>query len=204
MNEQITPTGARTTQFADGLPRRSWTVAEFEKLATAGIFTGNDVNGERLELLGGEIVPMSPKGPRHEVVRTELTHFWYRSRASTYKIANETPLTLGDDTQPEPDLVVFPADLSAPDLTADAILLVVEVADTSYDKDTQTKAQLYASAGIQDYWVINAATLVTTIFRNPSASGFQSRTKHTPDQTVTPLRAPELALALNELGLAEK
>src|ERR1700704_6363306 len=69
MNEIFTPAPRRpTTQAADGLPRWCWTVAEIEKMAATGIFHEN----ERFELLGGEIVPMSPKGRRHEIVRIEL------------------------------------------------------------------------------------------------------------------------------------
>lgn len=204
MNEYITPTSTRTTQFADGLPRRSWTVAEFEKAGMFGLFAGNGLEDERLELLGGEILPMSPKGSRHELVRNELLVFWYRNRNSKAKIVGKTPIKLSEDTLPQPDLIVVPPNVRLSNLEAANVLLVVEVADTSLLKDTQTKAQLYAAAGIQDYWVIDAATLATTIFRNPSATGFQSRTQYAPDQTMTPLRAPELALALNELGLAQE
>jgi Uma2 family endonuclease len=70
MNEIFIPAQKRpTTQAADGLPRWRWTVAEVEKLAAAGLFHED----ERFELLGGEIVPMSPKGNRHEILREELS-----------------------------------------------------------------------------------------------------------------------------------
>ena len=80
MNEQIPRSGVRTTQFAHALPRRSWTVDEFNKLIAMGLFEGDGINGERLELLGGEIVAMSPKGSRHELMRTELHHRTHISR----------------------------------------------------------------------------------------------------------------------------
>lgn len=201
MNEQIPQTSVRTTQFADGLPRRSWTVAEFEKAAMLGLFAGDGLEDERLELLGGEILPMSPKGSRHELVRNVLLVFWYRNRSSNANIVGETPVTLSDDTQPQPDLIVVPPNINLSDIMADAVLLVVEVADTSLAKDTHAKAQLYAAAGVRDYWVINAATLVTTFFREPTDAGYQSRADFTRDETLTPLGAPELALALKELGI---
>src|SRR5580692_4380084 len=69
MNEIFFPAPERpTTQAAEGLPRWCWAVAEIEKLAAAGFFREN----ERFELVGGEIVPMSPKGIRHEIIREEL------------------------------------------------------------------------------------------------------------------------------------
>ena len=201
MNEQIPQTKVRTTQFADGLPRRCWTVAEIAKLWNLGIFGGVDRPHERFELFQGEIVPMSPKGLRHELIKIRLSDFWYRNRSTPYTIAAETPLTLRDDTQPQPDLVVLPANFLSQGITPGTVLLVVEIADTSLAKDTRYKAGIYASAGVRDYWVINAATLVTTVFRDPTEKGYQSRAEFTPDQTLTPLDAPELALALNDLGL---
>ena len=61
-----------TTQAAEGLPRRRWTVAEIEEMTRLGVFLEDD----RFELIGGEIVPMNAKGIRHEVLKMELTHFW--------------------------------------------------------------------------------------------------------------------------------
>jgi hypothetical protein len=70
MNELFAPPPRRpTTRAADGLPRWCWTVAEIEQMSAAGFFNEYD----QFELLGGEIVPMSPKGRRHEIVREELT-----------------------------------------------------------------------------------------------------------------------------------
>lgn len=201
MNEQIPQSSVRTTQFADGFPRRSWRVDEFNKLAAMELFEGDGINGERLELLGGEIVAMSPKGSRHELVRNTLLVFWYRNRNSRASILGETPVLLDDISQPLPDLMVLAPGIELSDVKADADLLVVEVADTSLAKDTGPKAQLYAAAGIRDYWVINAETLVTTVFRDPSDAGYRSRTDVTPDQTLTPLAAAELAIALDELGI---
>lgn len=201
MNEQIPQSSVRTTQFADGLPRRSWTVDEFNTLVEMGLFEGDGINGERLELLGGEIVAMSPKGSRHELVRNTLLAFWYRRRSSSAGIVGETPVRLDDTSQPLPDLTVLAAGVELADVKADDVLLVVEVADTSLTKDTGHKAKLYAAAGIRDYWVIKAETLVTTVFRDPSDAGYRSRTDVAPDQTLTPLAAPELAIALDELEI---
>src|SRR5260370_23164188 len=75
MNELFSPAQQRpTTQTADGLPRWRWTVAEIERLTAAGYFHEDD----RLELLGGEIVPMSPKGRRHEIIRLKLGYRFTR------------------------------------------------------------------------------------------------------------------------------
>ena len=70
MNRPLSP----TTTAAEGMPRRRFTVAELEEMTAAGIL----LEDERIELIGGEVVPMSPKGNQHEVVKTALTHYWSR------------------------------------------------------------------------------------------------------------------------------
>ena len=118
------PTPA-TTQVADGLPRRAWTVDEVERMVEMGILC----EPEPFELIGGELVAMAPKDRRHEVLRTELALYWGTRLGRELKIASETPLRLGKHDAPEPDLIVFPASLLAPDVRADTVLLVVEVAE---------------------------------------------------------------------------
>src|ERR1700676_888138 len=95
MNEIFTPARRPpTTQAADGLPRWCWTVAEIEKMAATGFFHEN----ERLELLGGEIVPMSPKGRRHDIVREELSFRFTRLVPSGVFVASEPQFNLTPDT----------------------------------------------------------------------------------------------------------
>jgi Uma2 family endonuclease len=77
MNEQLRrPDLSMTTQAAEGLMRRRWTVAEIEEMVRAGILTED----EHFELIGGEVVPMSPKGIRHERVKGTLAEYWYPRR----------------------------------------------------------------------------------------------------------------------------
>jgi Uma2 family endonuclease len=128
-----------TTQVADGLPRRAWTVDEVERMVEVGILR----EPEPFELIGGELVAMAPKDRRHEVIRTELALYWGDRRGRDLKIASESPLRLGKHDAPEPDLIVFPASLQAPDVRADTVLLVVEVADLSLPVDLGTKAPRY-------------------------------------------------------------
>jgi hypothetical protein len=86
MNEIFVPLRRRPpTQAADGLPRWRWTVAEVEKLAAAGFFH----HDERMELLGGEIVPMSPEGRRHQTLRIELLDRLYRRAPPELIVAPE-------------------------------------------------------------------------------------------------------------------
>jgi Uma2 family endonuclease len=187
-----------TTQVADGLPRRAWTVDDVERMLQSGILR----EAEPFELIGGELVAMAAKSRQHEVLRTELALFWTDRRARDIKIASETPLRLGEHDAPEPDFIVYPAHLHAPDARGDTVLLVVEIGDTSLVNDLETKAPRYAAAGVREYWVINARSLVTTVHREPRPAGEYSYCeKFEGTDTLTPVLAPSLAVRLRDLDL---
>ena len=199
MNERFTlPPQRPTTQAADGLPRWCWTVAEIERLAAAGFFSEYD----QFELLGGEIVPMmSPAGRRHETVRLELGHRMARLAPEDVMVAQEPQFNLGPDTFVKPDILVHPHAIKTYDLQGADALLVVEVAETSLSYDLKTKLPLYALHGVPEYWVINAATLMTTVHRQPEGNTYAVAEEVSPDARLVPSRAPELAISLGELDL---
>src|SRR5688572_13895954 len=105
MNQLSRQPGTRaTTQAAEGVPRLRWTLAEFERLTELGIFTEED----RIELVGGELVPMSPKGNRHELVRDDLTDLLIRQLPPEVRLASEIGWRPDADTYLEPDMLVYP------------------------------------------------------------------------------------------------
>ncbi len=170
MNEQLRPRSLpATTQAAEGLPRRRWSVAEIEEMVAKGIIAED----ERFELIGGEVVPMSPKGARHEVVKIALNRFFQRAAPEHLEIAPETTLRLDEDTFVEPDFCVYPRGLDLDSLDGAAVLLAVEVADTSLAYDLGRKLETYAAYGIREVWVINANSLATRISREPSRQGYR-------------------------------
>ena len=198
MNELLrSPSLPGTTQAAEGMLRRRFTVAEIEAMVARGII----LEDERIELIGGEVVPMSPKGRRHEIIRTELAFYMTRQAPPGVKVAAEAQLNLNDDTYLVPDILVYPATTKVPDVRGPSALLVIEVADTSLDYDLNTKVGTYAAHGVREYWVINAKTLATRVHRRPSASGYGDVTELAADTTLTPEAAPRLAVRLNDLDL---
>jgi Uma2 family endonuclease len=172
-------------------------VEEVERMLEAEILR----EPEPFELIGGELVAMAAKNRQHEVLRTELGLYWADRRSRDLKIASGTPLRLSDYDAPEPDFIVYPASLRAPDVRAGTVLLVVEVADASLAIDLNTKSQRYAASGVREYWVINARTLVTTVHREPQSSGYADRRELAPTDLLTPLLASSLKVRLAELDL---
>ena len=198
MNEIAYPARAsRTTQAAEGLPRWRWTTAELVRLTELGAFTAED----RFELIGGEIVPMSPVGRRHEVL-AEMIEEHFRSKASAdVRIVNERQFNLADDTYCKPDIFVRPAAIRSYDVRGDAVLLVVEVSASSLAFDLSTKAALYARHGVREYWVIDAATLVTSVHRGPGPDGYAEKRAFAATDMLTPVLVPALAVRLADLTL---
>lgn len=187
----------RTTQAAEGQPRWRWTTAELLRLADLGAFDGED----QFELIGGEIVPMSPNARRHEVLREELEQLLRRLAFSEFKIVGEPQLNLTDDTYTKPDLLVRPAGVRTPDVRGETALLVIEVADSRLTYDLGTKAALYATHGVRDYWVIDARQMVTKVHRQPSDTGYSYIREVEGTDTLVPLLAPALPVRLADLDL---
>jgi Uma2 family endonuclease len=198
MNEHFTfPPRRPTTQAAEGLPRWRWTVAEIERLAAEGIFSEFD----KFELLGGEIVPTSPKGRRHELVCEELAFRFTKLAPRGIFVASEPQLNLSADTYTQPDILVRPVGIKTPDLRGSDAFLLVEVADSSLAYDLKTKAPLYALNGIPEYWVINALTLMVTVHLRPDRSVYTATEEFPPTERLVPSLVPALVVSLNELDL---
>ena len=196
MNEFIRPaSGNRTTQAAEGLPRWRWTTAELVRLADMGAFQAED----RFELIGGEIVPMSPVGRGHEVVAEQIEDALRARAGETIRVRTERQLNLTEDTYCKPDIFVHLADIRSPDLRGSTVLLVVEVAASSLSFDLGTKAATYARHGVREYWVVDAATLATTVHRAPSADGYGDTRTVLASDTLVALLVPELSIRLADL-----
>jgi Uma2 family endonuclease len=198
MNAPLRPaTLPATTQAAEGLPRRRWTVAEIEELTRTGFFLEDD----RFELIGGEIVPMNARGIRHELLKTALIRHWVRAAPDHILLAPETTFRMSEDTFVEPDFVFYRRSDGLAALSPRTALLAVEVADTTLGFDLGRKARLYANFGVRELWVIEANQLTTHIHRAPGIDGYTQISKVNGDERLVPDFAPELAVVLNELEL---
>jgi Uma2 family endonuclease len=164
--------------------RHRLTVADFRRMGEVGILGPDD----RVELIAGEIIDMSPIGSLHaalvRAIATALTHH-VREQAL---LAIQDPLALTDTSQPQPDLAVLRprADFYAAAHPGPAdVLLVIEVADTTLAFDLDVKVPLYAAAGIPEAWVIEAASRRTHVFRRPVNGRYTERHVVEPDSEVT-------------------
>lgn len=185
------------TQAADGMPRRCFSVAEIEEMVRVGIIDAD----ERFELIGGEVVPMSPKGARHEWIKIELNRFFQRAAPDHLAVAPETTLRLDRHTFVEPDFCVFRRDLPLSALDGGAVLLAVEIADSSLSYDKGRKIGVYAAYGVREVWVLDAKRATIWVHRRLGAQGYAEIREYPADVSVAPMLAPELALSLSEIGV---
>ena len=196
MNEfRPIPRQRQTTRAADGLPRLKWTIEEFDSLAQHGFLTEDD----RIELIGGELVPMSPKGNRHELVRDELHDFLVRRLTEHVRLSSEIGWRPDSHTYLEPDIIVYPSGFVGISVPPREILFLIEVADSSLRFDLDRKAKIYAGLGVREYWVIDANSLDTTVHRAPQGENYSDIRVVGKNDVVTPVLLPALAVSLGAL-----
>ncbi len=132
-----------------GEPRRRLARTEYERLVDAGSF-----EGERVELLYGEILEMAPTGPDHDATVDRLNELLVLRLAGRARVRTQGSFAVGNHSEPVPDLVVLER-RDYDDAHPTSAHLVIEVARTSLRRDRGPKSALYAEAGIPEYWVVN-------------------------------------------------
>lgn len=170
-----------------GVETLLFTVEQYHKMAEAGVFDPD----RRVELIRGVIVPMSPVGPQHSTIVNRITAVFVRAFDDRYTVSIQNPIILPDDSEPEPDAsVVRQLRDDEPPRTphAEDVYLVVEVSDSTLQKDEIVKVPLYASAGIPETWVIDANANVITQYTEPHGGQYHTvRQWHRGQQIPTTL-----------------
>jgi len=138
--------------MAAQMTHHHFTVDEYERMVECGILTEDD----RVELIAGEIIAMSPIGPLHASIVTVLTEIFMRAVPPDVVVIVQNPIRLPDDSEPQPDLALaWRADYRRAHPTPGDVLAVVEVADSTRVFDRDTKLPLYAAAGIAEAWLVD-------------------------------------------------
>ncbi|MDQ2785314.1 MAG: Uma2 family endonuclease [Chloroflexota bacterium] len=148
--------------MSTAIERYQFTVADYERMGEIGILTEDD----RVELIAGEIVRMSPIGRRHVQAVNRLGHLLYAVVGSDLTVSTQNPIQIGLRDEPQPDLAV----LRGPGkglVDAAAVLLVIEVADSSREYDRTTKLPCYAAAGIPEAWLVDLVNGVIERYSEP-------------------------------------
>jgi len=178
--------------------RRLFTRHEYHRMAEAGILKPT----ERVELIRGEILEMSPPGRRHVAFVDNLNQILVIRLAGRAIVSIQNPVVLADDTEPQPDIALKRLRLvpyKEREAFAEDALLLIEVADTSLRYDRSTKLRVYAEAGIPEYWVVDCAAESVEVHREPRADGYEQVRRVTRPGSVSLLALPDVVLTIAEI-----
>jgi Uma2 family endonuclease len=141
-----------------------YTSDRYFALVDDGILRADD----RVELLEGVVVAMSPQNPRHASATSHVDYALRKAIGDRAVVRVQLPFIAGPYSVPEPDVCVVPGPMSDyDDRHPTSALLVVEVADSSLIQDRVTKAAIYAAAGVPEYWIVNLSDDRVEVFQAP-------------------------------------
>src|SRR5262249_30073300 len=176
------------------LPRRLFTVEEYHRMAAAGIFHPD----ERVEPIEGEIVQMSPIGPRRAGCVINATRMFITRHGEPGVVSPQNPVVIQPRSELQPDFLLLrprAVSYSHEHPTPEDVLLAVEVADTTVRFDRLVKSRIYARAGIGEFWLLLAMDGAIEVYRTPGADGYASVTRHEAGEMVSLLAFPETSFA---------
>lgn len=178
--------------------RHAVTAREYLRMGEMGVFAED----ARLELIEGEIIEMAPIGPPHAGAVNALNRMLVRRASDHAVVAVQNPAVISDLSVPQPDLALLePRADSYSDShpSAAEMLLAVEVADTTLAFDLGKKASLYARCGVAELWVVDVNGRVIHVYRDPSASGYQTRVVAASKDRLECAALPEVSIVVAEV-----
>jgi Uma2 family endonuclease len=180
-----------------------FTVEEYFRMSDAGVFSGR-----RVELIRGRIRQMHAQANPHRAAMTRGAivlgrHF---GDVATYWVVVQGTLLVPPSSAPDPDFHIFDVPVGTPDEKLPVPFLIIEVADSSYRRDSGLKLKLYASMGVGDYWIENLNEDRIEVYRDPfNRTGiwqdweYRSVTHYARGQSVPLLKFPQVSLGVSEL-----
>ena len=180
------------------LVRRRFTVDEYHQMGRAGILNEDD----RVELIEGEILEMTPIGRRHAAGVMRISSLFWQRFGDAGVISVQNPLRLDAHTEPQPDVALLRprADFYEAGHPGPAdILLIVEVAETSAALDRRVKLPLSARSGIPEVWLVELSKRTVTAHRDPGPGGYKTVRTLRRGETIAPLAFPDRELTVGEM-----
>lgn len=146
---------------------RQWTRLEYDRLIETGFFQA----GDKVELIGGQLMVAEPQGSRHAATVSLVADALRAAFGSGWYVMTQLPVALDDESEPEPDVAVVRGSAREYwDVHPSRPILVVEVADSSLALDREHKASLYARARVLECWIVNVDEDILEVYRQPVPS----------------------------------
>ena len=178
--------------------KRGFSADDYRFLGILGILDEDD----RIELIDGEIVIMSPIGSKHVACVNAVSSELLKTASGRAIVSTQNPIRLGDNSEPQPDIALLrPRDdfYAEAHPAPDDILLLVEVADSSLERDREKARDTYAKHGIPELWIANLRDEVVERHRNPTPDGYEDVRVFNRGDTISPELLPDVELAVDDI-----
>ena len=180
------------------IPHYRFNTTDYRRMWETGIFQ----EGDRVQLIAGEIVQMAAMGTKHQACVARLNRFFVEKLGDRAVVWPQNSLEISDNSLPEPDLVLLKprADFyeTLQPRSQDA-LLVIEVSDSTLRFDREVKTQIYARGGVLEMWLIDINRKAVEVYRDPSENGYQTELTFVLDAEMSPLAFPDCAIAVSQV-----
>lgn len=178
--------------------RKLFTVDEYYKMGEAGILTEDD----RVELIDGEIIEMSPIGNRHLGCVNRANRLFTSAFGDRVVVSVQNPLRLSNYTEPQPDVVLLKPrgdEYASKKPAAEDAFLVLEVADTTLSYDRSVKLPRYATAGVSEVWIENLQDDLLLVFRDPVGNAYTTSLVFRRGESISLIALPDVVFTVEQL-----
>jgi Uma2 family endonuclease len=166
---------------------------EYDKLISLGAF-----QDEKIELIEGLLVPMSPIGAPHSSAVQRLNAFFVMALAGRAAVRPQSPFAAHELSEPEPDLAIVPPG-DYEDDHPDRAYLIIEVAESSLSFDRGAKLRLYAASGVPEYWIVNLVDRLIEVYTEPTGAGYARVERFERGQSLRPKQFPDVELRVTDV-----
>ena len=187
-----------------------WSIDKWHELVDSGV-----LEGQKVELLEGDIIEMSPEGIEHSFTNESIVIYLRNKLSGLAHVKESHPITLDNSphssrqggiiraSEPEPDIAIVRLPLTIYRTRhpyVEDIYWLIEVSQRTLKKDLQQKVTTYAHNGISEYWVIDLKNKKLIIHTQPSKDKYLQVVEYQ-SGTVTPQAFPNIAIAIDKLLL---
>jgi Uma2 family endonuclease len=178
-----------------------WSLEDYHRMIDTGL-----LDERQVELIDGEILEMAPEGAGHSYNGRELGKYLRLQLGDLVEVSESYPITLPNNSEPQPDVAILKppaANYSTRHPYPEDIYWLIEISNTTLARDLGMKKELYASAGIVEYWVVDLRNGVLVVFRDLTADGYGSESRYE-SGTISPLAFSDVALDIEKLVVVSR
>ena len=174
---------------------RRFTVSEYHRMAEAGILGEDD----RVELVGGELVEMTPIGSRHLACVVALNHLLVEASGRRWFVSVQNPVRLSERDEPQPDLSLLRGRPAPAPPGPEDVLVTIEVSDTTLSYDRNVKLPMYARARIPEAWIVDLTGRKVEVRSDPASDGYRASKTFGPGEVIVSSTAGGISLPVDEV-----